>query len=138
MNHFWRSKRVFLDLNIVIELLDSSAEISNDILDVITDLIHNDYDILTSSETIIMIYHAVSDKEEIPHITSKLKNLLNIFKVVPANEEIIYKTLELVERNGVDFENRIQYLTAIHYNCDLFITNNSDFKSEVPFEIIEL
>jgi predicted nucleic acid-binding protein len=133
-----RNKRVFLDLNIVIELLDSSTKIGDEVIDVLTDLIHNDYDILTSSEAVIMIFHSVSEKEEISKITEKLKNLLKIFKVVPANEEIIYKTLELVERNEVDFENKLQYLTAIHYNCDLFITNNHEFKTEIPFEIIEL
>jgi predicted nucleic acid-binding protein len=133
-----RNKRVFLDLNIVIELLDSSKKIGDEVLEVLIDLIHNDYDILTSSEAIIMIYHSVSDKEDKTKVTATLKNLLNTFKVVPANEEIIYKTLELVERNDVDFENRLQYLTAIHYNCDLFITNNHEFKTEIPFEIIEL
>lgn len=125
-------------MNIILDLVDLNIDVEKEKTEVLVDLIHNDYEVLISSESITMIYHIINKYDDTTILISKLKDILKIFKVVSTNEDIIYKALELVERHGTDFENRVQYLTALHYNCEIFLTNNTNFEKESPFQIIEL
>lgn len=134
----FKQKRIFVDINIIMDLIDKEVSIQSEIVDVLMDLVQNEYEILTSSETITTIYHIASGREDQNLLTSKLKDILRVFKVVSADENIIYKSLEMIERNGGDFEDRLQYLTALHYNCEMFLTNRKGSFPDSPFEIIEL
>jgi predicted nucleic acid-binding protein len=131
-------KRVFLSSNIIFDLLDANVKFQQEKFEVIIDLIQNDYEILITSDTVLRLYRG-SLREQNRNIVKKIKDLLSVFKIISVDEKVIYKALDIIERNGGNFEEKIEIITAINYNCEMFLTQKRNvLEDEIPFEIIEL
>jgi|GEM_PF-6646880 uncharacterized membrane protein SirB2 len=136
----FREKRVFIDYNVIIDLINFNNEsFDNEKFDSIIDLIQNDYEILISSEIILFIYHFLGKHEDQAWLITKLKELILLFEIVSVDKHIIFKALESVERQNANFEYKVQYLTALSYDCELFITNSRNKLGIMSsIEVIEL
>ncbi len=125
-------KKVFIDTNIVIDLLskrepfyDESADLFSLADNKIIELSISSLTIANTSYTILRQTNSKTAKE----ILRKLRLIVN---VLPLNDKII--GIALNDDSFSDFENGLQYFTAIENNQDLIITRNlKDFKaSKLP------
>ncbi|MCB2220610.1 MAG: PIN domain-containing protein [Bacteroidetes bacterium] len=121
--------KILVDTNIIIDLLSKREEfyIAASRLFTLSD--HNKVNLSITSLTFANTYYILS-KELKP---DKVKEILRKFKllvhVLPLNEKIIDLSLNSDFR---DFEDAIQYFTAVENNLEIIITRNlKDFKSSI-------
>ncbi len=118
------NKRVFLDVNIVVDILDTKRKSHIDTKKLLNVIYKNDIEIVISEDMLSTIFYIVKDK----------KAVLNFFKVIqkswvvsPFGDEVVKNSVELALRESVDFEDVLQCLCAKHNQCDTLITNDNNF-----------
>jgi predicted nucleic acid-binding protein len=125
-------KKLFIDTNIIIDLLsrrepfyDESAELFSLADQKIIELSISSLTIANTSYTLLR----QTDSKKAKEILRKLRLIVNI---LPLDDKIIGVALNDDSFN--DFEDGLQYFTAIENNQDLIITRNlKDFKvSKLP------
>lgn len=120
-------QKVFLDTNIVIDFLgdrhpfyDSAAKIMT-----LRDL--NKIKLFTSPISISTSYYILSKFENKKIALEKISMFKVLASVSVINNEVVEKA---INSNFKDFEDSLQYFSAIETNCDLIITRNEkDFKN---------
>lgn len=121
-------KRIFLDTNIVLDLLireEYKSQISELIRRCANIEIYISYLTVANSAYIMRKY----SKEE---IFENLNLLLELFEIVPNDKKQIIKALKT---DGSDFEDILQYQSAKHAKCEVILTRNS---KDFPFSDIPL
>ncbi len=121
-------KKLFLDTNIVIDLLARRDPDYSDAAQVFSmgdkKQIQLSVSALTFANTNYLLSKA-KPQNEVKSILRKFKLLVN---VLPLEDKII--NLALNDTDFKDFEDGLQYFSAIQYDQDLIITRNlKDFKS---------
>jgi predicted nucleic acid-binding protein len=123
-------KKVFVDTNILIDLLsrrepfyDEAAELFSLADNKTIELSISSLTVANTSYTLLRQMNAIQAKA----ILRKLKLILNILAL---DDKII--SLALNDESFTDFEDGLQYFTAIENRQDLIITRNlKDFKSSI-------
>ena len=125
-------KKVFIDTNIVIDLLSKRKPFYDETADLFSLADKKIIELSISSLTIANTSYII-----LRHTNSKiakeiLRKLRLIVNVLPLNDKII--GIALNDDSFSDFEDGLQYFTAIENNQDLIITRNlKDFKaSKLP------
>ena len=125
-------KKLFIDTNIVIDLLSRREPFYEEAANIfsladkkIIELSISSLTIANTSYTLLRQTNSTSAKE----ILRKLRLIINI---LPLDDKII--GIALNDNSFDDFEDGLQYFTAIENNQDLIITRNlKDFKnSNIP------
>ncbi len=101
--------KVFLDANILIDLVEKRSPVTIKKLD--------GYNLFISPLSLHILMYIM--RQKIPY--EKLSNIINHFFLIPFEDDIAYKSL-----NGPtkDFEDNVQLHSAAQANCDLFLTND--------------
>ncbi|MDB5017061.1 MAG: hypothetical protein JWQ84_1893 [Mucilaginibacter sp.] len=88
-------------------------------------------DLFTSSVIINNLYYFIARDKDKQIAKQSLNILIDICKVLPIDESVVKLALES-EFN--DFEDALQYFTAIEFNCEKIITRNLKHykKSTIP------
>lgn len=125
-------KKIFVDTNIVIDLLSRREPFYEESAELFSLADKKIVDLSISSLTIANTSYILSrqiDFKKTKEVLRKLRLLVNVF---PFNDKII--DLALNDDLFKDFEDSIQYFTAIENDQDLIITRNlKDFKqSKLP------
>ncbi|MDX9845402.1 MAG: PIN domain-containing protein [Tenuifilaceae bacterium] len=125
-------KRVLLDTNIIIDLLAKREPFDQDARKLFSFADNEKVNLFTSALSIANInYVLLRDKkpEEAKQILRKLKLLVGILSL---NEKVI--SLALNDNNFKDFEDGLQYYSALENNIEIIITRNlKDFEnSKIP------
>ncbi|MDD3772835.1 MAG: PIN domain-containing protein [Weeksellaceae bacterium] len=125
-------KRVLLDTNIIIDLLAKREPFDQDARKLFSFADNEKVNLFTSALSIANInYVLLRDKkpEEAKQILRKLKLLVGILGL---NEKVI--SLALNDNNFKDFEDGLQYYSALENNIEIIITRNlKDFEnSKIP------
>jgi predicted nucleic acid-binding protein len=123
-------KRLFIDTNIVIDLLSRREPFYEEAANLfsladkkIIELSISSLTIANTSYTLLRQTNSMSAKE----ILRKLRLIINI---LPLDDKII--GIALNDNSFDDFEDGLQYFTAIENNQDLIITRNlKDFKNSI-------
>ncbi len=118
------SKRVFLDTNIVLDILDSSRPNSDSIKALFQKLIINKYTIVISEDMLSTIFYIQKDK----------RKTLEFFKIIykrwiisSFGKDVIKNAIDLSFENSLDLEDILQCLCAKENGCDILITNDKKF-----------
>jgi len=118
------NKRVFLDVNIVVDILDTKRKSHIDTKNLLNFIYKNEIGIVINEDMLSTIFYIVRDK----------KAVLNFFKVIQKSwivssfgDEVVKKSVELALRESVDFEDVLQCLCAKQNQCDALITNDNKF-----------
>jgi len=122
---------LFLDTNVLIDLIDKREPFYNDIA-VIASLAENKkLKLAASSLSFVNTVYVISRNIEENLVLDALKKFRIICEVSTIDEITIDKSL-ISKFN--DFEDAVQYFSALHHKCDFIITRNKkDFKnSEIP------
>jgi predicted nucleic acid-binding protein len=114
--------KTFLDANILIDLVSPERPNHSHITEFL--LFSDTKDLYISTLSVHIAFYVLKIK---PHTKrcSEMKILLNSINIIPLTESIIKKPLD---QNYSDFEDCLQYLSAID-NCDYLLTRDKkDFE----------
>ncbi len=123
--------KVFLDTNVVIDLLGEREPFYNSAAMIATMADYGKINIVVSTLTFSTVYYILSKFEAKESVREKLRKFKVIVELSDLTDRIIDKGLA---SNFSDFEDSLQYYCAINNDCNIFITRNGrDFqKSDIP------
>lgn len=125
-------KKIFVDTNIVIDLLSRREPFFDEAAELFSLADKKQVELSVSSLTIANTSYALLRQMDSNKAKSVLRKLKLILKILPLDDKII--GLALNDEKFSDFEDGLQYFTAIEYEQELIITRNlKDFKnSKLP------
>ena len=118
------SKKIFLDINVVIDFIESSRARHHKAVELFQYLTINDYAIHISEDMLTTIYYISRNKRG---VLGFLKNIVNEWHVLCFGQDIIKTGLDLAAQDNLDLEDVLQCLCARKNRCEVFITNDNKF-----------
>ena len=119
------SKKIFLDTNIVLDIIDSTRSNHEKALQLGSYLLLNDYEIFVSEDMLTTLFYISSDKQK---TLLFIKEVIFVdWKIVPFGTEVIKKAIDLSLEKKLDLEDVLQCLCAKENECRVFITNDKRF-----------
>lgn len=122
---------MYFDTNIIVDFLAERQPFCLEVAKVVTLSEKGLFKIYASPLSIATTHYLVA-KNESPNVAlAKLRKFKVLSNVCVMNEQVVEKSLNA---NFKDFEDGLQYYTAIENNCDIIITRNlKDFKfAKIP------
>ncbi len=128
--------RIFLDTNVILDLLAQRVPFFDSIARLATLADQKKLILVASPLSFMTVDYVLNKYESSESVLSKLRKFKIICEVCEVNEETVEKGLN---SNFKDFEDSIQYYTAIQSKCSIIITRNGkDFKySNIPIMTAE-
>ena len=123
-------RRIFLDTNIVIDYLAKRMPFAEDALSVFSlSPLHNQ--LCISSLSFTTIYYVLRKNYVREQLFDMLGTLYSLVEVLPTEESAIFLS---IRSDFHDFEDAVQYYTALAGNADVIVTRNlKDYtKSTIP------
>jgi predicted nucleic acid-binding protein len=121
-------KKVFLDTNIAIDLLTERVPFYNDAAKIFSLADNQAIELYCSALSIANIYYILFRNKSNKVANEALNELLELLKILPLNEKNI--KYSLLNRSFHDFEDALQYFTALENQMDVIVTRNTtDFKA---------
>jgi len=123
--------RLLVDTNIVLDLLAERKEFLVEAQELFTLSDKNELKLYVSSLTFANTFYILSQKLKLSNARKILRKFKVLIEVLPMDDKIIDLSLE---SDFKDFEDAIQYHTAIENGINMIITRNlKDFKtSKLP------
>lgn len=130
-------KKIFLDANILIDILDDTRPTSSTSAKVYENLVRGVevFTLYTSCDLLTTVYYFTRKPLGQKLALDKIRKLNQIIKVIEFGNQEVEEAIELMERNEKydDLEDTIQYVMARKEKCDYIITNDKAFASgDVP------
>jgi predicted nucleic acid-binding protein len=118
--------RVFLDTNVILDLLAQRNPFYESIAKLTTLADQKKIVLVTTPLSFTTVEYILKKTDNSEIVINKLRKFKIICEVCAINEKIVEKGLN---SNFKDFENSIQYYSAVEAKCSIFITRNGkDFK----------
>ncbi len=132
--------KVFLDTNIVVDIIDTARVNHFYGVKLIEILIKKEIYIAISEDMITTIYYIVKNKLKVLEF---LKYIMEKWYIYPYGKNLIEESINISLQKNIDLEDVLQCLCAKENKCDIFITNdkkfyNCDIKIMTSKEFIEL
>ena len=124
-------QKLFLDTNVVIDLLGERASFYPAAAKIATLADKNEVELVVSALTYSTVYYVLAKFEPEKLVRQKIQKLKVIVETADLTDRIIEKGLS---STFTDFEDALQYYSANATNCTHLITRNGkDFKlSDIP------
>jgi len=117
--------KIFLDTNIVADIIDSSRKSHIKSMELLKKLILTNCDIHISEDMLSTLYYISKDK------ISTLEFFQNVvyidWKVLSFGEVVIKKATKIALEKNLDLEDLLQCLCAKENQCNILITNDKKF-----------
>lgn len=128
--------RIFLDTNVILDLLGERVPFFDSIAKVATLADQQKIIIVVSPLSFTTIHYVLNKFESSESVLKKLRKFKIICEVCEVDEMTIEKSLN---SSFKDFEDAVQYYTALQSNCSIIITRNGkDFiNSSIPIMTAE-
>ena len=113
--------KVFLGTNVMIDLIIKRAPFYDEIAEIITNAAKNELILFTSSLSFVNTFYIaskVNTNESVVEILRKFRIICNVSVIDEFN---IDKSLI---SDFSDFEDAVQYNSAVHHNCDYIVTRD--------------
>lgn len=124
--------RVFIDTNVIIDLLAKREPFYIESQKIFSLSDTNQIELIISSLSIVNTYYILNDVMKI----KDARLILGKFKVLVQSSDLSDKIIELALNDAKfkDFEDGVQYYSALESQCQLIVTRNlKDFKnSKIP------
>lgn len=119
-------QKIFLDTNIVIDFLGERENFYETAAKIMTLADKKKIKIFTSPSSISNTFYILAKYENSKLVLEKLRKFKVLCAISIINDEVVEKALN---SDFKDFEDALQYYSAIESNCDLIVTRNEkDFK----------
>lgn len=123
-------RKIFIDTNIVIDLLSRREPFFNDAANLFSLADKKNIVLTVSSLTIANTSYTLLRQKTANEAKAILRKLRLIIKILPLDDKII--GLALNDDTFSDFEDGLQYFTAVENEQDIIITRNlKDFKNSI-------
>ena len=120
-------QKIFLDTNIVIDFLGEREGFYEPAAKIMTLADHKKIKILTSPSSISNVYYLLSKYENTKIALDKIRKFKVLCSTSMMDNEVVEKA---INSDFKDFEDAMQYFSALASNCDLIVTRNEkDFKN---------
>ena len=116
--------RVFLDTNIVLDILTQERSNHVKAKELLTYLLLNDYEIVISEDMLSTIYYIAKNKSV---TLTFFQTIQEEWMIVPYRKENIAKALVFALDNSADLEDTLQCFSARAYDCECVITSDKKF-----------
>ena len=116
--------RVFLDTNIVLDILTQERKNHSKAKELLTYLLLNDYEIVISEDMLSTIYYIAKNKSATVMFFQAIQEE---WLIVPYGKESIDKALAFALDNSADLEDTLQCFCARAYDCECVITSDKKF-----------
>ncbi|WP_281238308.1 type II toxin-antitoxin system VapC family toxin [Flavobacterium praedii] len=118
--------RIFLDTYVILDLLGERVPFFDSIAKVATLADQKKLTLIVSPLSFTTINYVLNKYETSESVLNKLRKFKIICEVCEVNEETIDKALN---SSFKDFEDAVQYFSALQSNCSIILTRNGkDFK----------
>jgi len=117
------NKNIFLDTNILVDLLDRRRKNHHFAVKLLEFLIENEWEIYISEDMVSTLYYLIKDKKR---VLKFLKEIAEDWHIVPFGREVILEAIHLAMENGEDLEDLLQCLSAKRFGC-ILMTNDKSF-----------
>jgi predicted nucleic acid-binding protein len=122
-------RRIFLETNVILDLLGTRVPFYDSIAMVATLADQKKITLIVSPLSFTTINYVLNKFETAESVLNTLRKFKIICEVSEVNEETIDKALN---SNFKDFEDAVQYYTALQSNCSIIVTRNGkDFKHSI-------
>lgn len=123
--------RLFLDTNVILDLILNRQPFFDDIAKIVTLSEKGKHKLVTTSVSFVNCNYILGRSIKKEKVTENLKIARLIFDIIDVSQTDIDKSLN---SDFEDFEDGVQYYSALRNNCNYIITrDNKDFKhSEIP------
>jgi predicted nucleic acid-binding protein len=119
------ANKIFLDTNIVVDIIDKSRAKHKIALDFLEYLILEEYIICISEDMLTTLFYILKDKK---HTLTFFENLVFVdWSVLTFGHESIKLATSLSLEHDLDLEDVLQCLCAKENGCDILITNDKKF-----------
>jgi predicted nucleic acid-binding protein len=120
-------QKVFLDTNIVIDFLGEREHFYEAAAKILTLADRKKIKILTSPTSISNTYYLLAKYESSKMALEKIRKFKVLCSISSMDDQVIEKA---INSDFKDFEDAMQYFSAISSNCDLIVTRNEkDYKN---------
>ena len=120
-------QKLFLDTNVIIDFLGERENFYEPAAKILTLADKKKIKILTSPTSISNAYYILAKYEDSKSVLEKIRKFKVLCSISMMNDEVVEKASN---SNFKDFEDAMQYFSAVASNCDLIITRNEkDFKN---------
>ena len=116
--------KIFLDANIIIDLISSKRLNHTLALQTIEKIIQKDYQIYMSENILTIVYYIVKDKQS---VLKFFKEAVKDWQVVPFGKDVLNSGIDFSIANNTDLEDTLQCFCAKENRCDIFLTNDRKF-----------
>jgi predicted nucleic acid-binding protein len=119
------AKRIFLDTNIVADIIQKARPNHNNSMKLLEYLILNNYEICISEDMITTLYYILKDKKT---TLGFLENLVFIdWTILIFGEKVLKNAVKLSLEENIDLEDTLQCLCAKENGCEVLVTNDKKF-----------
>jgi predicted nucleic acid-binding protein len=118
--------KIFLDINVVLDLIDTTRKGHLDAQNILKYAISNDIEIVISEDMLSTIFYIIKDKKSVLNFFKVIKDDWNI---VSFGKNVIEGALDICIQNDYNLEDVMQCLCAKENACNVLITNDNDFCS---------
>jgi predicted nucleic acid-binding protein len=121
-------RKVFLDANIILDLIDKDRGSVGQTKSAISKYIKNGDELFTSCDIFTTVYYVSSKKLSKDAIVGELEKILVFVGVLPIDMSTVKEALAIVKSTQTcDMEDVLQYVCALQNKCDLIVTNDKSF-----------
>lgn len=123
--------KIFLDTNIIIDALGERKPFDIAAAKILSLADFRKIEIYATSTSFVNSYYLLSKGYGATNALNKIRNFKVICKVSVCNDDVVEKAMN---SNFKDFEDAIQYFSAVASGCDIIITRNEkDYKNaQIP------
>jgi predicted nucleic acid-binding protein len=123
--------RLFLDTNIVLDFITERTPFFDSIASIISLVDKNDFTFVVTPLSYATIFYLTSKNGKQQYALDRLVRFKIVCEICIMDEQIVESALHA---NMKDFEDALQYFSALKAGCDVIITRNGkDFKkSDLP------
>ena len=118
------NKTVFLDTNIVLDIVNPKRINNKQAVELWNMLVLKKYTIIISEDMLSTIFYINKDKKKTLHF---FEVITKRWQIVPFGKEVIKNAINLSFEKNLDLEDTLQCLCAKENGCDILITNDKKF-----------
>ena len=116
--------RVFLDTNIVLDLIDQHRTAHEKAKELMTALNEIDAEIVLSEDMLTTIFYIAKQKDKVLEL---FDFALKYWIIAPFGKELIAEAINICKAAKYDFEDVLQSLLAKKQHCEIIYTNDKNF-----------
>lgn len=122
-------QKLFLDTNIIVDFLGEREGFYLSSARIMTQADQNEIEVFTSAVSISTAYYLLSKYENHKVAIEKIRKLKVLCSISVMDDEVVEKAMN---SDFSDFEDALQYYSALASGCNLIITRNEkDFKNSM-------